>query len=80
MRATSWWDRRVTGAFMAYVLYQHWGNLHPDALEAQDIYAARARERGRAARSSPTTRFKSDREIEGARWSYCRDIGRARGS
>ena len=29
MRATDWWDRRVVGAFMAYALYQHWGNLSP---------------------------------------------------
>jgi hypothetical protein len=77
MRATSWWDRRVTGAFMAYVLYQHWGNLHPDALEGQDIY-----ERVRASEDASAIladyAFKSDREIEGARWSYCRDVGRTR--
>ena len=77
MRATSWWDRRVTGAFMAYVLYQHWGNLHPDALEEQDIYQ-RVRESEDASAILADYAFKSDREIEGARWSYCRDIGRTR--
>ncbi len=77
MRATSWWDRRVTGAFMAYVLYQHWGNLHPDALEAQDIYQ-RVRASDDASAILADYAFKSDREIEGARWSYCRDIGRTR--
>jgi PhoD-like phosphatase len=77
MRATSWWDQRVTGAFMAYVLYQHWGNLHPDALEEQDIYQ-RVRESEDASAILADYAFKSDREIEGARWSYCRDIGRTR--
>ena len=77
MRATSWWDRRVTGAFMAYVLYQHWGNLHPDALEAQDIYQ-RVRASDDASAILADYAFKSDREIEGARWSYCRDVGRTR--
>ena len=77
MRATSWWDRRVTGAFMAYVLYQHWGNLHPDALEEEDIYA-RVRESDDASAILADYAFKSDREIEGVRWSYCRDIGRTR--
>ena len=77
MRATSWWDRRVTGAFMAYVLYQHWGNLHPDALEEQDIYA-RVRESEHAGAILADYAFRSDREIEGVRWSYCRDLGRTR--
>ena len=27
MRAKPWWHERVTGAFMAYFLYQHLGNL-----------------------------------------------------
>ncbi len=77
MRATSWWDRRVTGAFMAYVLYQHWGNLHPDALEEQDIYQRVVASEDASAILADYA-LESDREIEGARWSYCRDIGRTR--
>jgi len=77
MRATDWWDRRVTGAFMAYVLYQHWGNLHPDALDDQEIYhRVRAAEDGGEVLAEYA--FKCDREVEGARWSYCRDIGTTR--
>ena len=77
MRATDWWDRRVTGAFMAYVLYQHWGNLHPDALDEQEIYhRVRAADDG----GEPLAEYalQCDRDVKGARWSYCRDIGTTR--
>jgi PhoD-like phosphatase len=77
MRATEWWDRRVVGGFMSYVLYQHWGNLSPDALEEEEIFrkVREARDGGVLLREYA---YRSDREIEGARWSYCRDIGSTR--
>jgi hypothetical protein len=37
IRATDWWDRRIVGGLMSYLLYQHWGNLSPDALEDEEI-------------------------------------------
>ena len=40
MRATSWWDGRVTGGLMAYWLYQHLGNLAPAELAAEPTFAA----------------------------------------
>ena len=74
MRATDWWDKRVVGGFMSYVLYQHWGNLSPDALDEEEIYRSvkEADDGGDLLREYA---FKCDREVEGARWSYCRDIG-----
>jgi hypothetical protein len=74
MRATDWWDRRVVGGFMGYVLYQHWGNLSPEALAQEDIYrqVKEADDGGELLRAYA---FKCDREVEDARWSYCRDIG-----
>ena len=74
MRATDWWDRRVVGGFMGYVLYQHWGNLSPEALAEEDIYrqVKEADDGGDLLRAYA---YKCDREVEGARWSYCRDIG-----
>ena len=74
MRATDWWDRRIVGGFMSYVLYQHWGNLAPDALAEEEIYrqVKEADDGGELLRAYA---FKCDREVEGARWSYCRDIG-----
>jgi hypothetical protein len=77
MRGHDWWDRRVTGAFMAYALYQHWGNLAPDALEEDPVYR-RVREAGDGGELLRAAALRWDREVEGARWSYCRDIGRTR--
>jgi hypothetical protein len=77
MRATDWWDRRVVGAFMTYAVYQHWGNLPPDTLEQDEVYrrVVAAGDGGDILRECA---FKWDREIEGVRWSYCRDIGTSR--
>jgi hypothetical protein len=74
MRATDWWDRRIVGGFMSYVLYQHWGNLAPDALAEEEIYR-QVKEAGDGGDLLRAYAFKCDREVEGARWSYCRDIG-----
>jgi hypothetical protein len=77
MRATDWWGKRIVGAFMAYIVYQHWGNLSPQALDEEEIY-----QQVNAARDGgdllSAYAYKCDREVEGARWSYCRDIGTTR--
>jgi hypothetical protein len=77
MRAKDWWDKRIVGAFMAYIVYQHWGNLSPEALDQEEIY-----QRVNAARDGGDLlgayARRCDREVEGARWSYCRDIGTTR--
>jgi hypothetical protein len=77
MRATDWWERRIVGAFMAYVLYQHWGNLDPAALDEEEIYG-RVTAAGDGGALLREYAHKCDREIEGARWSYCRDVGSSR--
>ena len=77
MRATDWWDRRVVGAFMAYAVYQHFGNLSPDALEEEAVYQ-QVCDAGDAGDILAAAAYKWDREVEGARWSYCRDIGTSR--
>jgi hypothetical protein len=74
MRATDWWDNRVVGGFMSYVLYQHWGNLSADALDEEEVYG-KVKEAGDGGDLLREYAFKCDREVEGARWSYCRDIG-----
>ena len=38
MRALPWWDERITGAFMAYWLYQHLGNLSPPELAEETLF------------------------------------------
>jgi hypothetical protein len=77
IRAKEWWDRRIAGAFMTYVLYQHWGNLPPDALEQEEIYG-RVLETEDGGELLRAYALKCDREVEGARWSYCRDVGSSR--
>ena len=77
MRGQDWWDRRVVGAFMAYALYQHWGNLNPDTLEEDPVYQ-RVRDAGDGGKILAEAAFKWDREVSGVRWSYCRDIGTTR--
>jgi hypothetical protein len=77
MRATGWWDERITGGFVSYWLYQHLGNLSPSELEDLDLLT-RVKEAEDAGPLLRDYAFKADREIEGTRWSYCRDIGPAR--
>src|SRR5918998_4508063 len=38
MRAKSWWDERIVGAFMSYWIYQHLGNLSPQELEEDELF------------------------------------------
>jgi PhoD-like phosphatase len=78
MRATSWWDERITGAFMSYWLYQHIGNLSPPELAEERLFAEisggdedggpRLREFARAV----------DREPAASMFAFFRDFGRSR--
>ncbi|MFE5239960.1 MULTISPECIES: alkaline phosphatase D family protein [unclassified Streptomyces] len=77
MRALPWWHERIVSGLMSYWVYQHIGNLSPDALETDPLYAAvRAvpdatetlRRHAAAADADPTL----------TRWSYRRVFGRVR--
>ena len=77
IRAEGWWDERIVGGFSTYWLYQHMGNLSPGHL-ADDALYQQLRE---AQDGWPLLRefaFRADREVQGTRWSYCRDFGRTR--
>jgi hypothetical protein len=77
IRAASWWDERIVGAFMSYWIYQHLGNLAPQD-HAEDGLLARVRDASDAGTILREFAFKADRESAGARWSYCRDLGNTR--
>jgi PhoD-like phosphatase len=77
IRETDWWDRRIVGAFMAYALYQHWGNLPPDALEEDPVFR-RVRDAGDGGEILARAAYTWDRDVSGVRWSYCRDVGSCR--
>jgi hypothetical protein len=77
MRAQAWWDERIIGALASYWVYQHLGNLSPEALE-EDTLWQRVREVDDAGPLLREFAFRADREVEGSRWSYCRDLAGAR--
>jgi hypothetical protein len=77
MRATSWWEERVTAAFMAYWIYQHLGNLSPPELEEEPTLPKVKNERD----AGPLLRRLAhtwDRESAASRWTFYRDFGRTR--
>ncbi len=68
MRALPWWDERITGAFMAYWLYQHLGNLSPPELAEETMFEQVQERRGRrpaAARRSRACATASRRRAGG---------------
>jgi hypothetical protein len=77
MRRLPWWEERILGAFMAYWVYQHIGNLAPsefgDEPMLEDVYAdddagPRLRRFAQAA----------DRDTTSSRFAFHRDFGRTR--
>jgi hypothetical protein len=77
MREKDWWEERIAGAGMSYWIYQHLGNLGPEHLKDDEVYA-RVRETDDAGPLLHEFALRSDRETEGTRWSYCRDNGGVR--
>jgi hypothetical protein len=77
MRALPWWDERITGAFMAYWLYQHLGNLSPPELAEETMFEHVQRDEDAGPRLREFAR-QCDRESAASRWAYYRDFGRSR--
>ncbi len=77
MRATPWWEERITGGFMSYWIYQHLGNLSPRELDNDETYrkVCEAEDAGPLLRRFARD---ADREAPGKRWSYYRDFGKVR--
>jgi hypothetical protein len=80
MQKTDWWEERITGALMSYWIYQHLGNLSPEGLAADEMYAA---VRGVPDAEAVLRSFAqaADREADGGKstmWSYRRDFGPVR--
>ncbi len=77
MRAKGWWDERIVGGFATYWLYQHLGNLTPEQL-AEDVLYAQLRAAGDGWPLLREFAFSADRDVSGTRWSFYRDFGRTR--
>jgi phosphodiesterase/alkaline phosphatase D-like protein len=80
MQATDWWAARIEGGLMAYWLYQHLGNLAPDALAVDGTWAELKQVDDGEELLRAYAR-KADAEADGGkgvRWSYRRDYGDVR--
>ncbi len=77
MRATGWWDARITGAFMSYWVYQHLGNLSPPELAEEEMFDLVQRDEDAGERLRTFARM-CDRESAASRWAYYRDFGDSR--
>ncbi|MFE4830537.1 alkaline phosphatase D family protein [Streptomyces sp. NPDC056672] len=77
IRTEPWWQERVLSGLMSYWVYQHLGNLTPEELAADELYAAvRAEPDGTDLLRKFAT--EADRDPACVRWSYRRDFGRTR--
>jgi hypothetical protein len=77
MRRQPWWEERAVSGLMSYWIYQFAGNLSPRELNESNLYR-RVREADDAGVVLREFAAKDDREREGKRWSYYRDLGSTR--
>ncbi len=83
MEATSWWATRERGALASYWIYQQLGNLAPEDLETDELYA-KVLATGRDGDAVDLLYDFADgarHEVngnKGTRWSYRRDFGNVR--
>jgi hypothetical protein len=78
LRSKPWWEERISSAVMSYWLYQHIGNLEPHHLDDDEMYDRVLRCEGDAAPMLREWAHEVAHEVEGARWSYSRDLCRSR--
>ncbi|MDP9257189.1 MAG: alkaline phosphatase family protein [Actinomycetota bacterium] len=77
IRATSWWEDRIVGAFMSYWIYQHIGNLAPSELAGERLLAEVQADDDGGPRLRRFART-ADHETTASRFAYHRDFGRSR--
>ncbi|HBF79665.1 MAG TPA: alkaline phosphatase [Streptomyces sp.] len=77
MRSTPWWHERIVSGLMSYWVYQHLGNLSPDALDADPVYAT-VRGVPDATETLRAHAAAADADPTRTRWSYGRVFGRVR--
>jgi len=77
IRHQPWWNDQIVGGYASYWIYQHLGNLAPEDLERDDLYA-RVRRSDDAWPILRDFAYRTHREPDGTRWSYHRDFGNTR--
>jgi hypothetical protein len=78
MERMSWWRPRVIGGMTAYWIYQFIGNLSPGELAERRLYQRVLDNRDDAGAVLTEYMEQDDREREGKRWSFYRDLGTTR--
>jgi hypothetical protein len=77
MRKLDWWGERERAGLGSYWIYQYIGNLSPELIRESELLAdVRAAEDGWDVLSKVAEDER--RQRDGARWSYCRDLGGTR--
>ncbi|WP_392425713.1 alkaline phosphatase D family protein [Barrientosiimonas humi] len=85
MNATDWWHERLMGALMSYWVYQHVGNLSPEALAEDEVWQQVLEHQGSEVTHEldltevlHDLSYEVDRHPERYRFSYAIDLGDAR--
>jgi PhoD-like phosphatase len=78
MEQRPWWHERMVAAFMSYWIYQHAGNLDPQALADEGLLDRLQLHRGDAAPLLHEFAEQAHLHPEVRRWSYRRDLGHTR--
>ena len=73
-----WWKDRVVGGMTSYWIYQFAGNLSPAELRERVLWQRVQENRDDATEVFREYMEQDDREREGKRWSYSRDLGTTR--
>ena len=75
--ATPWWRERVLGAYASYWVYQHLGNLSPDELARDELFAMVRTVDDDEERTRRLDEFAllADNDPTTVRWSFYRDFG-----
>jgi hypothetical protein len=76
-REDEWWREHIVSALASYWVYQHIGNLAPGH-HADDDLLERVKQADDAWPLLAEFAHRADETTDGARWSYCRDLGRTR--
>ena len=77
MNKLDWWAERETSGIATYWLYQYMGNLSPELLRESELLA-KVREADDGWDVLRPFAANERGERDGARWSYCRDLGSTR--
>lgn len=69
-----WWHERIVGALASAWVYQHVGNLSPDAVDADELYARVTSHGGDVLPLLREMAATADEDPSSFRWSYVRDL------